>query len=313
MAHANLTNSRIQGAHRHSFWAEVYETVLAWYIWRPTMAALIDPRQGQFNVTGKGGLVERNYFDWRISLPYLVIIGLNLLGFGFGLWRLLWGPPDEIATTLLNLFWVGYNVLLLGAAVSVASETRQVRRTHRVDMRLPAALRRPDGLLLRCETEDFSEGGLSLVVPGDQGLPAGASVQVSLWRGDEAFVFPAQVVGGSATRLRLRWALESAEQRMALVQCTFGRADAWLSWSEGRRRDRPLAGLRQVLRTGMDGYLRIAEHALPFAAPLTRATRHWVDWMGSLLPRAPRPGMPQSSETRPTVSRAGPPQPTELA
>lgn len=316
MVHANITNSRIQGAHRHSFWAEVYETVLAWYIWRPTLAALIDPRQGQFNVTGKGGLVESNYFDWRISLPYLVIIGLNLLGFGFGVWRLFWGPADEIATTLLNLFWVGYNVLLLGAAVSVASETRQVRRTHRVDMRLPAALRRPDGQLLRCETEDFSEGGLSLTVPADQGLPVDAPVQVSLWRGDEAFVFPAQVVGSSATRLRLRWALESTEQRMALVQCTFGRADAWLTWSEGRRRDRPLAGLRQVLRTGMDGYLRIAEHALPVVAPLTQASRRLGERIASLLPRTPVSGGPHSTSPAPSpypTPPAGSRQPPEFA
>ena len=33
--HASLTNSRIQGRFRHSFWNEVYETVLAWYIMRP--------------------------------------------------------------------------------------------------------------------------------------------------------------------------------------------------------------------------------------------------------------------------------------
>ncbi len=291
MVHANITNSHIQGAHRHSFWAEVYETVLAWYIWRPTMMALIDPNKGKFNVTAKGGLVEENYFDWRISLPYLIIIGLNLLGFGFGIWRLFWGPPDEIATTLLNLFWTGYNVLLLGAAISVASETRQVRRTHRVDMRLPAALRHPDGMLVRCETEDFSEGGMSLVMPtvqAGQGLQPDEAVQVSLWRGDEEFVFPARVVGSSATRLRVRWALTSTEQQMALVQCTFARADAWLAWTDGRRRDQPLMGLRRVLSVGVDGYLRIVEHTLPLGEPVIRKVRVFLDQVGSLLPRTPR-------------------------
>jgi hypothetical protein len=63
----------------------------------------------------------------------------------------------------------------------------------------------------------------------------------------------------------------------------------------------------------MDGYLRIAEHALPFAAPLTRATRYCLDGVGSLLPRAPRPLTPRPSEPRPTASRAGPLQPTEYA
>ncbi len=35
MLHANATNSRMQSQFRHSFWAEVYESVLASYITRP--------------------------------------------------------------------------------------------------------------------------------------------------------------------------------------------------------------------------------------------------------------------------------------
>ena len=42
------------GAHRHSFWNEIYETVLAPYILLPTLLALINPRLGRFNVTAKG-------------------------------------------------------------------------------------------------------------------------------------------------------------------------------------------------------------------------------------------------------------------
>ncbi|QCV32435.1 UDP-forming cellulose synthase catalytic subunit [Escherichia coli] len=37
MIHASLTNSKIQGKYRHSFWSEIYETVLAWYIAPPTL------------------------------------------------------------------------------------------------------------------------------------------------------------------------------------------------------------------------------------------------------------------------------------
>ncbi|MEC4719800.1 UDP-forming cellulose synthase catalytic subunit [Noviherbaspirillum sp. CPCC 100848] len=289
MVHANITNSRIQGSHRHSFWAEVYETVLAWYIVRPTTVALLDPHKGKFNVTAKGGLVEKNYFDWTISLPYLIIVGLNLLGFVVGIGRIIWGPADEIPTTLLNLFWTGYNVLLLGAAISVASETKQVRRSHRVNMRLPAVLHLPGGQLMRCETEDFSEGGAALQMEQVPELPAEELVMVSLWRGDEEFTFPARVVGQSTTRLRLRWELSTTEQQMTLVQCTFARADAWVSWAEGRHRDKPLLGLRKVLTTGVEGYRRVAEHALPSSMPLARKAASAMHWIASLLPRPPQP------------------------
>ncbi len=69
MIHASLTNSKIQGKYRHSFWSEIYETVLAWYIAPPTFVALINPHKGKFNVTAKGGLVEEEYVDWVISGP----------------------------------------------------------------------------------------------------------------------------------------------------------------------------------------------------------------------------------------------------
>ena len=80
--------------------------------------------------------------------------------------------------------------------------------------------------MVRCETEDFSEGGAALLVPEMTSLPAEELVHVSLWRGDEEFSFPARVVGHSATRLRVRWELATKEQQMTLVQCTFSRADA---------------------------------------------------------------------------------------
>ena len=58
LVHSSLTNSRIQGRFRHSFWNEVYETVLAWYILPPVLVALVNPKAGGFNVTDKGGIIS---------------------------------------------------------------------------------------------------------------------------------------------------------------------------------------------------------------------------------------------------------------
>ncbi|MGS0755464.1 hypothetical protein ACVBEH_12705, partial [Roseateles sp. GG27B] len=65
-------NSRLQGRFRHSFWNEVYETVLAWYIAWPVLLALINPKLGSFNVTAKGGVIAKGYFDWRMAAPYVL-------------------------------------------------------------------------------------------------------------------------------------------------------------------------------------------------------------------------------------------------
>ncbi len=162
MIHASMTNSRMQGDYRYSFWGgEVYETVLAWYIARPTTVALFAPHKGTFNVTAKGGLVEKSHYDWVISRPYLVLVALNILGFAVGIYRMGgWGgPQNEIGTVIVNLVWTMYNLLILGAAVAVAVEAKQVRKDHRVEVAIPVAVRLNSGHLIQAQMKDFSLGG----------------------------------------------------------------------------------------------------------------------------------------------------------
>ena len=47
--------TRVSRAVSLSFWNEVYESVLAWYIMRPVLVAFVNPKLGKFNVTAKGG------------------------------------------------------------------------------------------------------------------------------------------------------------------------------------------------------------------------------------------------------------------
>ena len=289
MAHASITNSRIQGKFRHSFWAEVYETVLAWYIVRPTAAALINPHKGKFNVTAKGGLVEERYFDWDISRSYIVMVGLNLIGITAGIARLIWGPADEISTTWLNLTWTLYNLLILGAAISVALEATQQRRSHRVAITMPALVHLPNGKIIQATTVDFSDGGSSLTLREPLQLAHDEAVSISLWRGNDEHCFAALVATCNDDNLRVRWDQHSLEQQKLLVQCTFARADTWVSWSDGRPTDRPLAGLVEVLLVGLLGYRRMIAFASPSFVRIIRSITAVVDFTGSLLPRHPTP------------------------
>ena len=256
---ANLANSRIQGQYRHSFWAEAYESVLAWYIALPTTMAMLNPKAGSFNVTAKGGLIDRDYFDWGISLPYVGLVLLNFGGVALAVPRLLSWNTHEPATVLMNLAWALYNLVMLGAALGVASESRQVRVAHRVPMRLPATLYLPDGRSIRCETEDYSTQGLGILLGGELGLAPGARVHIGLTRGDRECSFPARVVIARGGRLGVHFETMSLEQETDLIQCTFGRADAWLDWNRETTSDRPLTSLGEVLRFGTLGYLSLGQ------------------------------------------------------
>lgn len=287
MAHAIMTNSRMQGEHRNSFWAEIYETVLAWYIARPTFVALLNPHKGKFNVTAKGGAVSKEYFDWAISLPYLILIALNLAGVFVAVWLLFSADSGDKQTIILNLFWVTYNLIILGGAAAVALETRQVRMSHRMHMKVPAVLHLSNGRRVRCETEDFSEGGVALVPAEMPDIKRDETVSVSLWHGNEELAFPARIVSIVDAQLRLRWELQTREQESALVQCTFARADAWLDRHKNRRADKPLASFGDVLSLGMLGYYRIAMQFMPHLAPSMHRIARFKTFTASFLPRSP--------------------------
>ncbi|MBU9652666.1 UDP-forming cellulose synthase catalytic subunit [Burkholderia multivorans] len=254
---ANVANSRMQGRFRHSFWAEVYESVLAWYIALPTTVAFLSPKHGKFNVTDKGGRIDEGYVDWSTSKPYLVLLALNALAIVAGLWRLVAEQGDEATTILITLGWTVYNLAMLGAALAVARETKQVRVTHRIAMRVPATLLLADGTTAACFTSDYSTGGLGLdAVPG-LSLAVGDRLQVCVSRGDRSFPFPVRVSRVTPTHVGVSFDALTLEQERLLIQCTFGRADAWLDWHEGAPADTPLRGLKEVLRVGLDGYVRL--------------------------------------------------------
>lgn len=267
LAHASVTNSRIQGRFRHSFWNEVYESVLAWYIMRPVLVAAINPKLGKFNVTAKGGVIEKAYFDWTIARPYVVLLLINLVGMAVGVWKLFSSAGDETTTLVINMVWTVYNIILLGASVAVASETRQIRGTPRVAASLPAVIRFENGRTLVCKTEDFSQHGLGLAVPPDADIPMGSRLAVSLFRSDEEGVFPAIVTFSGKGRLGVKFDNLTLHQQAELASLTFARADAWIAtWGTGQR-DKPLRSLKSVIVIGLRGMGQLTATAFKSLKP----------------------------------------------
>lgn len=259
---SGLTNLRVQGRHRSLLWNEVYETTLAWYILLPTTMALINPKLGKFNVTAKGGLVQRSYFDAQIAKPYLFLLLLNLTGMVAGLLRLAFGSSDgEVQTLWLNLGWTAYNMMILGATIATCSEQRQVRRAHRVPLRMPAVLHLPDGTATPCHTIDFSTGGMALRPETPQPVAPGTGVHVELGHRGRSHRLPAVVRQDRDDQgLSIEFGEMNLEQERWLVASTFARADLWMSQWGRHDRDTFLGSLGGVMRASFRGFGALGKH-----------------------------------------------------
>lgn len=239
LAHGLLTNGRTQGRFRHMFWGEIYDTALAFYIVIPTTVAMISPRHGTFNVTAKGGLVERQYFDWKIAAPLVVLLALNVAGIVAGGVALA-VEARHLDSVLINVFWASVNIVVLGATLAVALEQRQVREATRVPVQLPGMLRLPSGHTVQCRTEDLSMGGARVRTPAPVELQPEDGLSLSLLVNDEEYPLAAQLVRREDNLLRLRFEALTLEEEAWLVRVLFSRANAWTGWSEAQRQDHPL-------------------------------------------------------------------------
>ncbi|MDR0807186.1 MAG: UDP-forming cellulose synthase catalytic subunit [Enterobacteriaceae bacterium] len=285
MIHASLTNSRIQGKYRHSFWSEIYETVLAWYIARPTTVALFEPHKGKFNVTAKGGLVEKTHLDWVISRPYFFLVLLNAAGLIAGVWRLYSGPVNEIPTILVSAAWVIYNLIVLGGAIAVSIEAKQIRHSPRVQIAMPAAIARADGHLFPCTLRDYSDSGVGMEMKTENLVNKGDKLMLMLKRGDREFAFPCEVMRSFGQTVGVELQLTTTQQNIDFMQCTFARADTWALWQEHVPVDKPLNSMREVLMLGLHGYQRMLAFSPPFLYSIMGRIASVIVWLTSFLPQ----------------------------
>ena len=250
---SNITNFRIQGKHRHSFWNEVYETVLAPYILGPTLLALVNPKLGKFNVTAKGGIVKKSYFDARIARPYVALILLNVLALLIAPVRLFFWNADHPGTVAMNVVWVFFNMVIVGSANAVAFESRQLRSDVRIDQHIQTEVRTPEGRTIFGESNDISLGGAALKLEEPCPLPVGSTIEVIYPLRDRQASFLATVVHADGVNLRLKYEHLTVEQEELMTLILYSRADTWLAQNEKREVDRPLRSFAHLVVLSLKG------------------------------------------------------------
>ncbi|MCB4858124.1 UDP-forming cellulose synthase catalytic subunit [Sphingobium sp. PNB] len=255
---STMSSERIQGGDRRPFWGEIYETLLAFHLVKPTLFTLLNPRKGKFNVTDKGGLLDQTYFDGTTVRPHVITALLLVFGVIFGFVKLNFPLLFDAQwdTVLLNTAWASFSLLILIAAISVAREQRQVRENIRITAQMPVTLYFDDGYVVDGTTVDISLGGLAAELPDGFALQGRKVTDISLPMGDETLTIPVDTVRLDNGRAKLRFQPLDMVHARHLVRAVMGRADAWQS-------DKPLApvaglkSIRDIFSVGIDTIIDI--------------------------------------------------------
>lgn len=257
----NLTAARMSGHWRHAFWAEIYETVLSFYIFMPVLVALIFPKRGKFNVTEKGHANDSTYFNYRLARPFIIIGLLNVTAISVGLYRYFVLQSAEPSTTYLNVFWAAYNLVITGAAIAVALEKRQTRKFQRHDMSLSASVSTRSGRRVSVRTSNLSESGASVVF--DQpvqfaeadGFDTPERLTLSGEFGLVSLPIKANFTSGKS--LRLEFAELDFTTHRKLIKLLYSSGDRWVGVREKFRSAGLLRSVGLVIYMGMTGWWRV--------------------------------------------------------
>ena len=226
---AIYVNSRMNGRHRYSFWGEIYDLVLAFHIALPTVVTMFFPKRGKFNVTDKGALLDVGYFDFSVVRPHLIIALLLAAGVIAGIVRACahdyFGVDPRVIA--LNVGWGLYSLIFLLAAIAVARETRQTRKTIRIDAEIPVLLHHASGVVSRSHTADLSMGGCRIVAPDDRHLDDEIE-EIELLLQSGAILIPVKTIATDEESIRLMFEDIPLAHRRELVRVVLSRADAWI-------------------------------------------------------------------------------------
>src|SRR5579859_1668237 len=250
---SNITNSRIQGQHRHSFWNEIYETVLSPYILLPTMLALINPKLGKFNVTAKGGIVKRSFFDVKIAQPFLVLLFFNFLGLAVAIPRFFIWDRDRPGTVIMNCIWCFFNIVVLGVCSAVSREMKQLRNHVRIRIVTAVNVKLADGRIIKGETIDLSSGGTAIRMVEPVEAASGELAQLIFPLPSMEAELPATVVSSESNILRIKFNELTIPEQELLTVVLYSRADTWLGWGESREVDQPMKSLAGIFAISMQG------------------------------------------------------------
>lgn len=227
---SQVSSQRSQEGWRRPFWGEIYETTLAFHLVPATVMTWFQPRKGKFNVTDKGDLLDRTYFDWAIVKPHLICMGLLVAGIALGVIKRVFFPHlfnVQLDTLALNTAWATFSLVILLAAVSVARETRQARVDIRIPAELPVAVHFASGHVVYGTTIDISMGGAGIRLPEDLAVADSPVTDIVMAMGDDNLAIPVDTIRRQRGRAFVRFRKLDNLAARRLVRAVLGRADAW--------------------------------------------------------------------------------------
>ncbi len=121
---------------------DVSQVLAAISVSRAAVTGLLKPQGHGFRVTAKGGDRSRKVVQWQVMMPFLILLGLTVLGLSLGILFDRFAHADAGDGKAVILFWTVYNLFVLGITILACVELPR-RERHVAD--------RPERAIFACD------------------------------------------------------------------------------------------------------------------------------------------------------------------
>lgn len=184
---------------RTTKWTSIYETVLFPYLLVPVLFETVGITMKKFKVTDKGEQKNEKGKNFILTLPFLILIVLSVIG----IIRCIVIILDSGSFGLIVvLFWLVYNLFLLVMSLFFVDGRIPYRKTERVLVEMPCQLKYFDEVY-EGMTRNISEEGIALQLDNPYYFEEGSEVEVLLQTED--YYVNARAIIVHVSQQKSRW------------------------------------------------------------------------------------------------------------
>jgi cellulose synthase (UDP-forming) len=215
---------------RRIFWSDIYESCIAVQMAITALAFPFTGNKVHFAVTPKGNAAEkkggrRKHDLW---LPQAILLVLLVAGLVSGAVALSQGSAAR-ESTMINMFWAGYNLIVLAFGLLLLRQPPQRRKAPRLQRTYACRVQSP-AMSVDGTSIDLSETGMSLRLATARPVPPEFDVAIDSPHGHSVTVHCRLVrseLRDGAVVVAAEFVERTAEQHRRLIELMFSAPDSW--------------------------------------------------------------------------------------
>lgn len=185
-------------------------------------------------------------------------MALNFIGLGIGLYKAFFDPNPEYLTLAINMGWILYNLMILGATMAVAVEEVQTHQFPRVQCKIEASVRNQAGLSTNVTLTEYSQDEVRFKCSASALFAKDDALSLIFIYKGQTYTFNATVKDVESDFVELSMRFTTFDEERHFNRCTFSREGMWASPKE-KIDDRMSTGFFKLIEIALYGYRSMIE------------------------------------------------------